>query len=255
MAEKNNAVKGIKGQKINANFDYGLVLDLTIMLRDYNIYTPQLFENDTISALISSDLKSKYMNSKERITVIRQSPLTGKEIDLITATERYMDGILELPLITFSLPCFPNQQEKIVKRIAQVWQCHLAAFHLQSIANNMEDHSTNLILRKAKHIYEQEAQRILGSLFSLEHPFWNTFYKRQESELAKLSLAVDALYAITPNPSTKIPYQLLLQALKFILKAHYLEPKHQRQHYQNAQRLLVELPLTEFHNWLNEQMK
>jgi len=27
MAEKNNAVKGKKGQKINANFEYGLVLD------------------------------------------------------------------------------------------------------------------------------------------------------------------------------------------------------------------------------------
>jgi len=30
MAKKNNAVKGIKGQKINANFDHGLVLPFLV---------------------------------------------------------------------------------------------------------------------------------------------------------------------------------------------------------------------------------
>ena len=189
------------------------------------------------------------MNSKARIMAIKQTPLTWKELDTITAAERYMEEEIELPMIDFALPCFPRIDEKIIEKIGQVWQYHLAVFHLQKKSKGIINTSSQTLLQNACRIYEQEAQRILGSIFPLAHPFWKAFYQRQETHLKKPLVVIDALHFYTNNQE-KIAYQLLTQSLKSILQGQYETDNQKNKYYENADRLLTDLPLEDLKTWL-----
>ncbi len=182
------------------------------------------------------------MNSKERILAIKQTPLTWKELDIITAAERYMEDAIKLPMVTFVLSCFPKIDKKNLKKITQVWRYNLAVFHLTKKRKESTDATTQTLLHTASRIYEQEAQRILGSIFPLEHPFWKAFYKRQETDLKKTFVAIDALHFYT-NCQEKIAYQLLTQSLKAILQGQH----------ETAERLLMDLPLEDLKSWLQSK--
>ncbi len=192
------------------------------------------------------------MNSKDRISAIKQTPLTWKELDIITAAEKYMKGEIQFPMVDFALPCFPGIAPKVIQKIKQVWQYGIAAFHLQKQSKQQKNTATQKLLVKASRIYEQETQRILGSIFPLEHPFWKSFYQRQETDLKKPLVAIDALHFYTKRQE-KIAYQLLTQSLKAILKGQYETQSQKNKYYENADRLLMDLPVEAFKTWLQNQ--
>jgi len=195
-------------------------------------------------------------NSKERITAIKQTPLSWKELDIITAAERYLKGELNLPIIEFALPCFPIIEKRKFDKINQIWTFSKSALHLHIESEQEQNKATQSILLKARRIYEQEAQRILGSIFPIEHPFWKSFYQRQATAIAQPLVAIDALHYST-NCKEKISYQLLIQSLKAILAAKYEtkldHPKVKMNHFKNADRLIMDLPLENLKAWLQFQ--
>lgn len=193
------------------------------------------------------------MNSAMRLTNIKNVPFTANGVDLITGAEKYLSGLLELPLVEFVKSSFPVVSPIVFHRTQQVWEYAIAAFHLNQIKGKQADQLSCKLMSTAARIYEIEIQRILGALFPLEHPFWVTFYQRLEKEQEKPLLALDALYHCSKGHS-KIHYQLLLQILKAILKARYLEMEQQRDHYQNALRLIGDLRLIAFQNWIKLQL-
>jgi len=196
------------------------------------------------------------MNNKERIMAIKQSPLSWKELDIITAAERYLKGELNLPIIEFALPCFPMIEKIKLDKINWIWAFSKSALHLHFESELEQNKSTQSILLKARRIYEQEAKRILGSIFPMEHSFWKSFYQRQATVLAQPLVAIDALHFST-NCKEKISYQLLIQSLKSILAAKYESnldhPKDKINHFKNAERLIMDLPLHELRTWLQAQ--
>ena len=194
------------------------------------------------------------MSDKARISEMKDAPFSWKERDLLTAAEKYMEGVIEFPLIEYALPCFPKLDNGITQKIAQVWRYMAAAFHLQKTFEEKENGSSNPIQHKAARIYELEAHRILGSIFSLENEFWKAFYIRQELEETKPLIALDALHFST-RYQEQIAYQLLLQSLKAILQGYY-EPKTVKKiHFENAKRLITDLPMTPLRSWLNHQLQ
>ncbi|GEM_PF-3434038 len=195
-------------------------------------------------------------NNKERIMAIKQIPLSWKELDIITAAERYLKGALNLPIIKFALPCFPIIKKREFAKINRIWEFSKSALHLHFESEQQQSKSTQMILLKARRIYEQEAQRILGSIFPLEHPFWKSFYQRQETRLTQPLVGIDALHFYT-SCKEKISYQLLTQSLKAILLAHYEtkfdNPMGKIDHFKNADRLIIDLPLEKLKVWLQFQ--
>ena len=200
------------------------------------------------------------MNSKDRLKELKEAPFTWKERDLLTAAEKYMGGEIELPLVEYIIPSFPNIDIQIASKISQIWSYYIAAFQLQSIevVNKIEssgqNNQTEQNLLKAARIYELEAQRILGSIFPLQSTFWKVFYTRQEEEGSLLLVAIDAMHYSTACQH-QIPYQLLLQCLKSITSGHRAPLESKKLYFQNAKRLLIDLPLTSFRNWLNHEVK
>lgn len=191
-----------------------------------------------------------FMSSKERITQITSAPFSWKERDMLTAAEKYMVGTIEFPMIEYVAPCFPNLDTAIAQRISQVWRYSTAAFHLRTNAEELENVT---IHQNAARIYELEAHRILGSIFSLEHEFWRAFYIRQELEETKPLIALDAIYHSTSGQE-QIAYQLLQQSLKVILKSYYNSPLEKKVHFENAKRLLTDLPTDALIKWINQQL-
>lgn len=189
------------------------------------------------------------MSSKTRILEIKEAPLSWREMDLLTASEKYMSGVIELPFIEFVLPCFPDLDDTLNFKIAQVWRYSCASYHLQQ---NKEDNYSNLVKQEAALIYQQETQRILGSIFNLKNPFWKSFYARQEQENSKPLITLDALYNATgcQNP---ICYQLIIQVLKSIIEAHYT--KDANNHYQKALRLMGDLKIPKLRIWTQQQIR
>ncbi len=196
-------------------------------------------------------------SQKARIVRIKEAPISWRERDLLTAAERYMKGAINFSLVKFVSPCFSKIEIKDGYKIDQVWACTIAAFHLQKIAK-AEDQKINADLLlplylKAARIYEQEAQRILGSIFPIEDHFWETFYIRQQQEKTKPLVALDALHLLTQSQQ-QIAYQLLTQSLKAILEGHYTAYQTRKNHFENAKRLLMDLPIAPLQDWLNQQL-
>lgn len=188
-----------------------------------------------------------------RLTTIRLVPLTAREIDWLTAAELYLFDMLNLPLLDFVPVCFPNIVPANLNRVQQIWEYALAAFHLTQKSHSEQDWNRKQFQMNAARIYELEMQRILGTFFPLAHPFWKVFYIRQEIEAGKPLLALDVLHNLSGHKS-QIPYQLLLQSLKAILKAHYFYPDEKDTHYRTAQQLITNLPLSDFQIWISEQI-
>ena len=193
------------------------------------------------------------MTSQIRISGIRNSPISWKERDLLTAAEKFMAGTLELSLVEYTLPCFPAIEEIISKKITYVWACNCAALHLQKATEKTNPLFSKTMQLKAARIYEQEAQRSLGSIFLLDHSFWKAFYTRQEVEETKPIVALDALHFYT-HCQEQITYQLLIQSLKAILKAYYETLDLKIKHYQIAKRLLIDQPVPLLQIWLDQQI-
>ncbi len=193
-------------------------------------------------------------NSRDRISAIKQTPLTWKELDTLTAAEKYLASELELPIIEFILPYFPNAGQKISKKLEQTWQFSIASFQLQKSMKLLKSKEPELLLTKASRIYEQETQRILGSIFPIEHLFWKYFYQRQETDLLKPLVSIDALYFSVKKHGT-IPYQLFTQSLKAILQAQYEEKSTKILYYQKAEKLIVEMPFKALKEWITIQKK
>lgn len=193
------------------------------------------------------------MSSKIRIQEIKEAPLSWKEMDLLTAAERYMAGGIEMDLVEYLLPCYPAADEKLTSQIARVWRCLTAAFHLKRKSMETDEKEILELLAQSAHIYELEAQRILGGLFPLDSPFWKTFYARQELEEDKPLIMVDALHHAT-GCREQVNYQLLLQALKATLRGYY-EVKIERKHQlETAKKLLTGMPVPQLREWYNQQL-
>lgn len=192
-------------------------------------------------------------NNKNRIGSINQAPISWKERDLLTASEKFMTGVLDFPLVEYALPCFPKVDPIVHQKIAQVWACTTATYHLNILAEGKPDDSSNMHHLKAARIYEQEAQRVLGSIFPMEHQFWKAFYTRQELEVTKPLVSIDAIHFNT-NCQAQIAYQLLLQSIKAILMGHYKNPTDKKNHFENAKRLLMDLPMVSLISWINKSI-
>ena len=198
------------------------------------------------------------MSQKSRIGGITEAPISYKERDLITAAEKFMTGAIDFPIVEYVSVCFPKVESKLSQKIDRVWTCTTAAYHLeqqikQDDLSQASKKITNNIQLKAARIYEHEAQRILGSVFPMEHPFWKAFYLRQQEELTKPLIAIDAFYFLTQQQK-EIDYQLLTQSFKSLLKGYYLNYPNKKNQFENAKRLLVDLNLEKLQAWLNQQM-
>ena len=191
------------------------------------------------------------MCHKARILETKDAPFSWKERDVLTAAEKYMEHAIDMPLIKFIGPCFPELDDNIFQKINQVWRYSLAGYHLNKIAEQ-KNHEDALLITAAN-IYKLEAQRIIGSIFPLKHDFWKAFYIRQEQEATKPLVALDIIYYAT-NCQQQIAYQLLQQSLKSILKGHYLESDERKTCLENAKRLLTDLPTASLQNWINHQL-
>ena len=192
------------------------------------------------------------MKEQERLRAVRMAPFTASIIDTLTGAERHLQDLLDLPFVGMVKNCFPKILPSKLVLIHQVWTYSIAAFHLRQPFGKSNGITTKDLRRRAARIYELEMQRSLGAIFPLEHPFWQVFYRRQDKELEKALIVLDALHYCSTGES-QIPYQLLLQVLKAILRASYLEPENSKDHYQNAQNLIVTLPLSSLNQWLEEQ--
>ncbi len=196
-------------------------------------------------------------SQKARIAKIKEAPISWKERDLLTAAEKYMKGAIGFPMVEYASGCFPKIEKNTLQKIEQVWACSSAAYHLQQLAekgnNSVKTDFPNSLQLKAARIYEQEAQRILGSIFPIEHKFWEPFYVRQQEEMTKPLVPIDALH-FSSGCQQQIAYQLLIQSFKVILEGHYTTTVTKRNHFENAKRLLVDLPMSPLQAWLNQQL-
>lgn len=193
------------------------------------------------------------MSHSARISGIKEAPISWKERDLLTAAEQYMKGIIDFSLVEFSLSCFPKIDQNTSQKIDQVWACIVTAYHLQMNNKKADKDCSKTLPFKAARIYEQEAQRLLGSMFSIDHKFWKAFYTRQELEATKPLVTIDALH-FSSNCQAQIAYQLLLQSLKAILVGHYEAAITKKEHFENAKRLLSDLPVPQLISWLNQEL-
>lgn len=189
-------------------------------------------------------------NDKTRILEIKDAPFSWKEKDILTGAEKYLEDAFNLPLIEMTKLCFSNILIEDQQKIAQVWRYSTAAFHLRKVKIQTQQIDVNIQLKnKAAKIYELECQRILGAIFSLEDNFWRAFYKRQEEETDKILIAIDALYYAALSKKS-IAYQLLIQSFREIFKGLYASGKNKNIHLENANRLLIDLPLAELKAWI-----
>lgn len=182
---------------------------------------------------------------------MKDAPISWRERDLLTAAEKFMGGMIEFPLIEFTRPCYLNLDAQITPTIAQVWRCTTACIHLNMSAR-MDDSNSSLKQKTAR-IYEMEYQRLLGSLFPLQHEFWKTFYIRQEEELNKVLIALDALYFATKKQGP-INYQLLAQSISALTKAYYRKDQSKKENLNKAHRLIIDLPLPDLKTWMIQQL-
>lgn len=194
------------------------------------------------------------MSDFQRIKTIKKTPLSYKALDNITAAERFMTGIINAPIISYVAPCFANLEEKTVNLLSEVWQFNLAALHLKmKVELDAYDGHTAQILRKAYHVYEQESLRFLSTLFPLQHPYWQVFYKRQSAEITQALTSIDALYFMTSCKS-QLEHQLLVQCIQLVLHAYYQVPCEseiqKNKKLDNALQLIVDLPVTELKQWI-----
>lgn len=201
----------------------------------------------------NTHMHSSTDTSQKRLHEVQKAPFSWKERDILTAAEKYMNGALDLPLVDFVLPCFQEMDRDAAMKVAQVWRCLYAGYHLRKVAIEKEANFCNSIQLKAARIYEQEAQRILGSIFSLEHRFWTVFYNRQEEKESKLLIVIDAMYFNT-GCKEPITYQLLQQCSNAIIKGYYSTLNLRRVHFESAKRLVINLPLMQLREWLNRQL-
>lgn len=183
---------------------------------------------------------------------IKEAPFSWKERDLLTAAERFMPGAISCFIVSSSLACFPEIKPDVCKKIIQVEWCSLAAFHLHMIQKDKKEYQTDSLQIQAARIYEQEAQRVLGSVFFLENPFWKAFYTRQEMILTRPIVVLDALHFLT-QCKEKIAHQLLVQSFKAILSGFYADETIKKETFNTAKRLLVDLPQQKLTRWLDEQ--
>ncbi|MEM6725180.1 MAG: hypothetical protein AAF598_14165 [Bacteroidota bacterium] len=189
-----------------------------------------------------------------RLINIRNAPLTAKEIDWLTAAELYLLDLIELPLVHFVSPCFPHIFQSNLDQINLLWEYALAASQLSRKSLEEQEATNQEIQQQASRIYALEMQRILGAIFPLGNPFWRIFYQRQELEEERPLLALDCLHHLSDHQS-QIAYQLLLQALKTILKAEHLPEGEKQQQYHHALRLIAKLPIPEFQTWIKQQIQ
>ncbi len=205
-----------------------------------------------------SDTKIKENN---RIIGIKESPISWRERELLTAAEIHLFDGIDIPLVKYLVSCFPqladSKNKQSLLKIDQVWNFQTAAYHLQKQAWKeaaaLKTTLTATIPFKAARIYEQEAQRNLGGVFLSEHKFWETFYKRQRKENTKPMVAIDALYFLS-NCQDQITHQLLIQAFKNIMEGYYQNFQGKKSCFENAKRLLLELPTPKLQTWLNQQL-
>lgn len=193
------------------------------------------------------------MNHRERIQIIKATPLTWKEVDNLTAAEKYLSDLVDLPLVEFLIPCFPIEDSEIKMRIQEISDLSFTALHLKMAGNQEIDSGTKALLQKAIRVYEQETMRLLSHLFPLRHDFWTSFYKRQLTDISKALVTVDAMHHAT-KCQHNIAYQLVVHALQLILTAEYetaLENQIEKnKQLEDASRLLVDLPIDNFRVWI-----
>ncbi len=193
-----------------------------------------------------------WIPNNNRIIAIKESPFSWKERDLLTAAEKYMQGGIDCPITIIAAACFPKIETIVLDKIIQIEQYSLAAFHLLMIQKDKVERQSDTLQFQAARIYEQEAQRILGSVFSLDDSFWKTFYTRQEMIGTRPLVVLDALHFLT-KCQEKITHQLLVQGFKAILTGFYANSIIKKENFNTAKRLLVDLALPQLTEWLHQQ--
>lgn len=195
------------------------------------------------------------MNSSPsiRLSAIRNAPLSWREKDILTGAEQHLQAVLTMDIRQMISPFYPDLSTAVQEKINLVWKFELAAYHLVRKGSTGEATALKQELKhQAAHIYELEAQRILGALFPLESNFWKAFYKRQEAATEKNLIAIDAFH-FASTKQRPVVYQLLLQIFREIIKGHYADGVARSEHFHNATRLLGNLPLPELKQWLHHQ--
>lgn len=193
------------------------------------------------------------VSNKTRILQIKEAPFSWKERDTLTAVEKYMSGAIAFSLVACISSCLNDLDDKSIKNISKIWRYLTASYHLQQISKNDVVNNIDIIKQKAVRIYEQEAQRVLGTLFLLDHKFWIIFYSRQQIKEHNLLVVIDILF-YSAGIKNQITYQLLLQSLKAIAEGYYATHTIKKKHFEDAKQLIIDLDVEPLRLWINTQL-
>ena len=216
-----------------------------------------------------------------RLQYMRTAPVSPGTSDQLMAVEKWLWEAPCLPAAALVGGEFTGIKPAIMDKLGHVQQCCEAVVHLRFVAEHELEIADQLAtIEHTADVYAQELQRLLGSLFHIDDPFWEQFYARQNSLFdfknpapAKLQeepettisplylqlhyglffITLDAIHRCTMGQH-KIAYQLLLQSLKWVLTGYY-SPRltvgfRNQEAFHNAIQLVDSLKLPEYKAWL-----
>lgn len=191
------------------------------------------------------------MKHQCRIQTIQEAPFSWKDKDILSAAEKYLVDLSEIPMIPMIMPCFPGVPEEIEESLEAVWQCLYVSWHLDGESESIE--TIKMVKTKAADLYQKEAQRILGSIFSKHHPFWRAFYTRQDESNFYMICALDALHHATSERHQEC-HQLLSQSIKYIVHSRREVLPQKKICLVEALKLLGDLPLPALRGWIRQEI-
>lgn len=216
-----------------------------------------------------------------RLQYMRSVPVYPGTSDQLMAVEKWLWDSPCLPARALVGNEFPEIKTDALNKLAHVQQCCEAIVHLRYVTEHQLENTAQLAtIEKAANVYAQELQRLLGSVFHLDDPFWEQYYKRLNNvfyirkpispeftaatppSLSPLYLqqhyglffiTLDAIHHCT-GLGNSLAYQLLLQSMKWVLTGYYLQQPtkaiERKTAFHNATQLVESLDLADYKEWL-----
>lgn len=202
---------------------------------------------------------------------LRASPLTLENRELLQVAEKWLSNRLTFPPISSLKEVFKeideNQWYLITILGGLVSNINTLNFILRL---NHKEPRDQKILKNAIQLHAFEMQRIFSSLFTLNHTFWQKYYKRLSDALgfqlddcsSRINqyyiylLPIDALYELDKKQKN-LEYELICQSLQTILKARYKDSSMDRisiSDYQIALQLTRNIKLPKYDTWVRDLM-
>jgi len=197
---------------------------------------------------INASIKTDENSESHKPRPFNNTPLSYKELDLITSIQGEIEGRICIPFLDFFSPIFHVSVEEHKKHVAAIWSYTNIAMHLLL---KEDRHDANV---EAASIYLIEAQRLLGALFQLHDAFWKTFYLRQEKPDDRGLIALDAIYHLSKEKD-QLSYEFSIQAVRAIVAAHYSEDSAALDHLAKAQKIASRLTSETLNMWIANEIE